>query len=47
MTNVYATPEYEAPRLEPATAFRGPRARVTGAPVPAWNIVCNDCSSGT
>ena len=39
------TPEYEAPRLEPA-AFRGPHARVTGGPVDAWNIVCNECSSG-
>jgi hypothetical protein len=41
-------PDYEAPRLEPAAAFRGPHSRVTGAtgPVDAWNIVCNDCSSG-
>ena len=46
MTNACTTLEYEAPRLEPASAFRGPRARVHGGPIDAWNIVCNDCSSG-
>ncbi len=38
-------PDYEAPRLEPAAAFRGPRSRVTGIPIDAWNLVCSDCSS--
>jgi hypothetical protein len=41
-----ALPDYEAPRLEPAAAFRGPHARVTSGPIDAWNIVCNECSSG-
>jgi hypothetical protein len=37
---------YEAPRLEPAAGPGGPRARTHGGPIDAWNIVCNDCSSG-
>jgi len=46
MTNTLATPEYEAPRLEPAAAFRGPQSRGSSGTIDSWNIVCSDCSSG-
>lgn len=46
MTNSVITPEYETPRLEPASAFRGPHARGTTGTLDSWNIVCNDCASG-
>ena len=46
MTNTLTAPEYEAPRLEPAAAFRGPHARGSNGTVDSWNIVCNDCASG-